>query len=355
MPLTPEERERYSRQMILPEFGELGQERMKAARILIVGAGGLGSPAALYLTAMGVGTLGLVDDDRVAVSNLHRQILYGDADAGKLKAPLAMERLSEMNSGIVLQAFDERLTRENVLDVLRDFDLVLDGSDNFATRYLVNDACLVLGIPLVSASIFKFEGQLTALCTDGGPCYRCLFPEYPDPASVPSCAEAGVIGALAGVMGTMMAMEAVKLIAAMGQPLVHRLFIYDALAGTVKTMHIERDPKCPMCSIPVSERKLSDSYEDQSCSSNALEITWQDYARTPMPLIDVREEWEFYGRPSKGKLIPMGSLMARIRELPREPFGIVCASGSRSLTAAAMLRSRGFSAVSIRGGVNAQN
>lgn len=353
MSLTPEERERYSRQVILPEFRERGQEHLKAARVLIIGAGGLGSPAALYLAAMGVKTIGIVDDDCVAISNLHRQILYHETDAGKPKAPLAVERLSEVNPDGVFQAFEERLTKNNALDILRGFDLVLDGSDNFATRYLVNDACLLLGIPLISGSILKFEGQIAVLCTSEGPCYRCLFPESPNAMSVPNCAEAGVIGALAGVMGTMMAMEAVKLIAHIGEPLVNRLLRYDALAGAFQSLHFERDPNCPTCSLPRCERALRGVYEETACLIDSLEMTWEDYGRTPMPLIDVREEWEFYSQPSKGKLIPMGMLLSRIAELPQEPFGIICASGSRSLTAAAMLRSRGFNAVSIHGGMDA--
>jgi len=353
MPFTPKERERYSRQMLLPEFGEHGQERLKAARILIVGAGGLGSPAALYLAAMGVGSIGIIDDDYVAASNLHRQILYREADIGRQKAALAGERLSEINGSANIQIYTERLNDENVLDVLRDFNLVLDGSDNFATRYLVNDACLVLGIPLISASILRFEGQLSVLCAEDGPCYRCLFPEPPSAAQAPSCAEAGVIGALAGVMATMMAMEAVKLIAKIGESFAGRLLLYDALAGNFRTIRVERDSNCSACSVPHGRRKLAESYEMDTCLIDVPEISWKDYGRTPMPLIDVREEWEFYGQPSKGKLIPMGSLAERIAELPHEKFGIVCASGIRSLEAASMLRQKGFDAVSIRGGMNA--
>ncbi|MFI5202534.1 MAG: ThiF family adenylyltransferase, partial [Candidatus Kapaibacterium sp.] len=281
------------------------------------------------------------------------QILYGDSDIGKRKATIGAERLSEFNSHVSIRPFEVWLTRENALEIVRDFDLVLDGSDNFATRYLVNDACLVLGIPLVSASILKFEGQLSVLCVHEGPCYRCLFPEPPSAVQAPSCAEAGVMGALAGVMGTMMAMETVKIIAKIGEPLAGRLLLYDALAVNFRTIRVERDPNCHACSVPFGKRKLAESYEMDICLSDAPEISWKDFGRTPMPLIDVREEWEFYGQPSKGKLIPMGSLAERIEELPNGKFGIVCASGIRSLEAASMLRQKGFDAVSIRGGMNA--
>ena len=353
MPFTPNELERYSRQIMLPEFGERGQERLKAARVLVIGAGGLGSPAALYLAAMGVGTLGIVDDDYVAISNLHRQILYRESDIGKGKAKLSREHLVGINSHVDIQSFEERLTRENAIDILRDFDLVLDGSDNFATRYLLNDACLILDIPLISASILQFEGQLSVLCVPDGPCYGCLFPEPPSAADAPSCAEAGVMGALAGVMGTMMAVEAVKLLAKVGESLAGRLLLYNALAGNVKTIRVDRDPHCLVCSLPPGKRKLAESYEMETCLSDVPEISWIDFGRTAMPLIDVREEWECYGQPSKGKLIPMGSLAERIGELPAGKFGIVCASGMRSLEAASMLRQKGFDAVSIHGGMNA--
>src|ERR1017187_4438284 len=208
MPLSHKELERYSRQILLPEFGIEGQTHLAQSRVLLVGAGGLSSPAALYLAAMGVGTIGIIDDDKIALSNLHRQILYRESDIGKQKAIIAAERISELNETILVHTFLERLTCQNALSIMNEFDLVLDGSDNFATRYLVNDACLVLGLPLVAASILRFEGQLTVVCADDGPCYRCIFPEAPNPADAPSCTEAGVIGALAGVMGTMMAMEA---------------------------------------------------------------------------------------------------------------------------------------------------
>jgi sulfur-carrier protein adenylyltransferase/sulfurtransferase len=355
MPLLPEELQRYSRQILLPEFGQVGQEQLKNARVILIGAGGLGSPAALYLAAMGVGTIGIIDDDKVAVSNLHRQILYCENDVGKAKAALAEKRLSELNASVTILSHDKRLTPENAIEILSGFDLVLDGSDNFSTRYLVNDACLVLDKPLLSASILRFEGQLTILCAGDGPCYRCLFPEPPNAADAPSCAEAGVIGALAGVMGTMMAMEAVKLIARIGTPLIGRLLIYDALDAHFRTIGVNRDPACRACSIPHSERKLFDSYAFSDCGDNTDEITWEEFSAHPMPLIDVREESEFSASPSSGKLIPLGSLLNRIEELPNEEFAIVCASGIRSLRAVSTLWERGIKAKSIRGGLFSRN
>jgi molybdopterin/thiamine biosynthesis adenylyltransferase/rhodanese-related sulfurtransferase len=355
MPLLPEELQRYSRQILLPKFGQVGQEQLKNARVLLIGAGGLGSPAALYLAAMGIGTIGIIDDDKVAVSNLHRQILYREIDVGKPKAALAAARLSELNSHVTILSYDIRLTSENAIDVLSGFDLVLDGSDNFSTRYLVNDACLVLGITLISASILRFEGQLTILCTNDSPCYRCLFPDPPNATDAPSCAEAGVIGALAGVMGMIMAMEAVKHLAKIGTPLIGRLLIYDALGANVRTLHVDRDPTCPACSILRSERKLFDSYTFSDCEDNADEITWEEFFAHPMPLIDVREEWEFQASPSTGMLVSLGSLLDRIEELPNEEFAIVCASGIRSLRAVSSLLEHGIKAKSIRGGLFSRN
>lgn len=351
MPLSRNELERYSRQILLPEFGVVGQERVCAARVLMIGAGGLGSPAGLYLAAMGVGTIVVVDDDSVAVSNLHRQILYRETDTGKPKSILAAERLLEVNSKLNVCAIGERLTRDNAIEILTGFDLVLDGSDNFSTRYLVNDACLVLGIPLVSASILKFEGQLSVLCLEDGPCYRCLFPDPPNADEAPSCAEAGVIGALAGIMGTMMAMEAVKIIANIGEPLMGRLLLYDALSANVKEIKIRRDPSCAACSIPNSERRLFDSYEFGDCADDNDEITWEALSDIKLPLIDVREPWEFTAEPSNGILIPLGSLLGRMEEMPEGELAVVCASGVRSRKAVQLLREHGRVAKSVHGGL----
>jgi sulfur-carrier protein adenylyltransferase/sulfurtransferase len=355
MPLSRKEHERYSRQILLPEFGIEGQESLAKARVLVIGAGGLSSPAALYLAAMGAGTIGIIDDDNVALSNLHRQILYRTSDIGKPKAIVASERISEVNETVKVRTFPERLTKQNALSVISEFDVVLDGSDNFSTRYLVNDACLVLGKPLVSASILRFEGQITIVGCNDGPCYRCLFPEPANASDAPSCAEAGVIGALAGVMGTMMAMEAVKMIAKIGDTLIGRLLIYDALNASFRTVKIQRDTECIACSVPKVERKLMDSYDFDNCKDESLEISWEEFLRNPMPLVDVREEWEFAASPSDGVLIPLGSLAERMDELPKCEFAIVCAAGIRSLSAVLMLRTHGINAKCLRGGMQASS
>jgi adenylyltransferase/sulfurtransferase len=345
--LTHEEQERYSRQIILSEFGVEGQERLQNARVLIVGTGGLGSPAALYLAAMGVGILGIIDDDTVSLSNLHRQILYTQDDAGKRK--VAAERLRKINPNVNIVPVCDRLKRENAVDMFRNYDLVLDGTDNFATRYLVNDAALMLGIPLISGSILKFEGQLTVVGLDHGPCYRCIFPEAPNSDEVPTCSEAGVLGALAGTMGTMMAIEAVKIITKIGEPLAGRLLIYNALHSTFQTIKVDRDPACPYCSVAREERKLLNQYEDLSCTVD--ELSWESFSSRGMSLIDVREEWEFQSQPSRGNLIPLRVLLDRIIELPQEEFAVVCASGIRSLKAVQLLKTKGIRAWSIKGGM----
>ena len=353
MPLLPEEKERYSRQILLPEFGEQGQGRLKNARVLIIGAGGLGSPAALYLAAMGVGTIGIVDYDTIALSNLHRQILYDANDVGESKTETSTERLRHSNPQIEIAPYDLRLTTENALDVLAGFDLVLDGSDNFATRYLVNDACLIHGIPLVSASILRFEGQLSVFGLDGAPCYRCVYPEAPGLGEAPSCSDAGVIGVLPGVMGTLMAMEAIKIIARIGEPLAGKMLLYNALDTSFRILQVARDPSCSICSVPKHSRKLGSDYE-RTCEL-PIEISWEEFESTSLPLVDVREEREYASIPTQGKLIPLGSLLERVGELPQEPFAIVCSMGIRSLNAVKLLRERGRNDVrSIRGGLNAR-
>jgi len=354
MPLSPEEHERYSRQILLPEFGEVGQERLKAARVLIIGAGGLGSPAALYLAAAGIGTIGIVDYDRVSLSNLHRQVLYTTEDVGKSKWQTASSRVREINPNICVKTFNTYIDGECVLDIISDFDIVLDGSDNFATRYLVNDACLMFGVPLISASILRFEGQLSVFSVEGAPCYRCIFPDQPTSEEVPSCAEAGVIGVLPGVMGTLSAMEAVKVLAKIGEPLIGKLLLYNALDASFRTIAIEQDASCAICSLPTTERRLAAEC-DRLCEL-PLEISWEDYLHSSMPLVDVREELEFANVPSQGKLIPLGSFLDRIHELPQGPFAVVCSMGVRSLNAVKLLRDRGRTNVwSIRGGMNARN
>src|SRR5215216_5593570 len=259
--LSNEEVLRYSRHLILPDVGITGQRRLKQARVLLVGAGGLGSPAALYLAAAGVGHLGLVDFDRVDVTNLQRQVLHGTSDVGRPKLASARDRLVNLNPYVRLETYETRLTSANALELFADYDLVVDGTDNFATRYLVNDACVLLGKPNVYGSIFRFEGQASVFATDDGPCYRCLFPEPPPPGLVPSCAEGGVLGILPGTIGTIQATETIKLLLGIGEPLVGRLLLYDALDMRFREMKLRKDPDCPICSENPTVTELIDYQE----------------------------------------------------------------------------------------------
>src|SRR5947209_1336760 len=245
--LTNDEVLRYSRHLILPDVGLGGQRKLKAGRILLIGAGGLGSPLALYLAAAGVGTLGLVDFDVVDVSNLQRQVLHGTKDIGRSKLESARERIHDVNPHVHVEPYETRLTSANALDIIRDYDVVIDGTDNFATRYLTNDACVLLGKPNVYGSIFRFEGQASVFATDEGPCYRCLFPEPPPPGMVPSCAEGGVLGVLPGLVGTIQATEGIKLLLGVGEPLIGRLLLVDALTMQFRTVRLRKDPNCPAC------------------------------------------------------------------------------------------------------------
>ena len=261
MTLGREEKLRYHRQLILPELGAAGQEKLRNASVFVVGAGGLGSPAALYLAAAGVGRIGLADADRVEVSNLHRQILHGTDDVGERKTVSARARLAALNPGVEVVEHSVRLTSENGLDILAGWDVVVDGSDNFPTRYLVNDACVLLGIPLVYGAIFRFDGQASVFGAEGGPCYRCLFRDPPPPGLVPDCAEAGVLGALPGIVGSIQAAEAIKLIVGIGDPLIGRLLLIDALGAEYRTLEIRRDPDCPVCGDEPTVTSLID-YEE---------------------------------------------------------------------------------------------
>lgn len=349
------DQERYSRHLSLPEIGERGQERLSYARVLVIGAGGLGSPALLYLTAAGVGTIGIIDDDRVDRSNLQRQILLGESSVGDLKTEASRARLLDLNPSINVRLHSDRLTRENALDLFRDYDLVLDGSDNFATRYLANDAAVIAGIPLISGSISRFDGQVTVLATADGPCYRCLFSEMPDPDAVPSCAEAGVLGVLPGVIGSVMATEAIKLICHIGEPLVGRLLTYDALALRFSEFRFERDPNCPMCGDG-ARKQLAESYEF-ACAPRSIEISGEELLalleREPdAKLIDVREEWEVKSTPSRGLHIPLRSIGEL--ELPGNGTVIfLCASGVRSRKAAESFVERGHARVrTLTGGLH---
>jgi adenylyltransferase/sulfurtransferase len=363
--LSHEEILRYSRHLILPDVGVAGQRALKAARVVIVGAGGLGSPAALYLAAAGVGTLGLVDFDVVDRTNLQRQILHGTAAIGRPKLESARARILDVNPHVRVEPFETRLTSANALEVLRDFDVVVDGCDNFPTRYLVNDACVLLGKPNVYGSIFRFEGQASVFATPDGPCYRCLYAEPPPPGLVPSCAEGGVLGVLPGIVGSIQALEAIKLILRRGEPLVGRLLLFDALRLQFRELTIAKDAACPVCGPDATVTSLID-YE-AFCGVGAEqgpggpEITAPELkaalARSPrLVVVDVREPHErAIARIPGTVLIPLGELPERLAELdPHSDIVTHCHHGTRSLQALQILRAAGFPRVrSLRGGIDA--
>lgn len=361
--LTGPEMGRYARHLVLPEVGMEGQERLKGARVLVVGAGGLGSPAAMYLAAAGVGTVGLVDADVVDVTNLQRQILHGTAGVGRPKVASGAERLTDINPHVDIEAHPVRLTSDNALDLVREYDVVVDGCDNFPTRYLVNDACVLTGRPNVYGSVYRWEGQLAVFATDGGPCYRCLFREPPPPGLIPNCAEAGVFGALPGIIGAAQAMEAIKVILGVGTSLAGRLQIFDALSVTWRELEIRRDPACPVCGDHPTQSGLID-YEvfcglgDMKDAPRVRpEELMQVLEAEPRPfLLDVREpfEWQICNLASLGAvLIPRGELEDRLDEIPRErPVLVYCRTGGRSRAAQGLLLERGFSDVlDLEGGI----
>ena len=322
---------RYARQITLPEIGEAGQEKLRRASVLIVGAGGLGSPAALYLAAAGVGTLGLVDFDRVDATNLHRQILYGTSDVGRPKLEAAKERLEDLNPDVSVINHPTRLTSENALEILGGYDLVIDGTDNFATRYLVNDACVLLGKPNVYGSVFRFDGQVSVFATKDGPCYRCLYPEPPPPGLVPSCAEGGVLGILPGVIGSLQATEAIKLIAGVGEPLAGRLLLFDALRATFRVMQVRK-----RCHEHAKITRLID-YEElcnpvQSTDITPAELAARLSANSDVVLIDVREPYEWNaGHIDNATHIPLAQVPQRLAEIPKDrEVVMICRSGARS-------------------------
>jgi adenylyltransferase/sulfurtransferase len=365
--LAPAELLRYSRHLILPDVGVAGQEKLKAARVLLIGAGGLGSPAALYLAAAGVGTLGLVDFDNVDVTNLQRQILHGTKDVGRPKLASARDRIADVNPHVRLETYETALTSKNALDILRGYDIVVDGTDNFATRYLVNDACVLLGKPNVYGSIFRFEGQASVFALADGPCYRCLFPEPPPPGLVPSCAEGGVLGVLPGLVGTIQATEAIKLIVGAGEPLKGRLLLIDTLAMQFRTVNVRKDPQCPACSTREIQSLID--YE-QFCGVRAadaepravagiVEITPRELQsrlsrREELQLIDVREQFEWdIAHIDGARLVPLTTLPLVIDTLDREREVVVyCKGGSRSRAAATHLADAGFPRVgNLTGGI----
>ena len=347
MTLSPAELVRYHRHLVLDEIGVAGQERLKRARVLVIGAGGLGSPAALYLAAAGVGTLGIVDCDRVDVSNLQRQVLFDTAHVSRLKADAARERLESLNPQILVIAHAVELRAANVREVLSSYDLVLDGTDRLATRYLINDACVILGKPLVAAAIHRFEGQAMTYVPGRGPCYRCLFPEAPDDL-VPNCAQAGVLGALPGVLGAIQATEAIKLILAIGEPLAGRLLTYDALEMRFHEFPFERRRDCAVCGEQPTITEPRDTQE--LCGNTAPDTvrrltatdlrTLLDHAATAhtLVLVDVREPREFDTGHLEGAInIPVTELQWRLKEIPPQANPVfICRSGSRSLAACAM-------------------
>jgi sulfur-carrier protein adenylyltransferase/sulfurtransferase len=359
--LTIDERRRYSRHLLLPEIGEAGQRRLRRARVLCVGVGGLGSPAALYLAAAGVGTIGLVDFDVVDVSNLQRQILHGTPDVGRSKLDSARARIDALNPDVHVETFDTRFSATNAKSLVDAFDVIVDGTDNFPARYLVNDACVLYGKPNAWGSIFRFEGQAAVFAAPGGPCYRCLHPEAPDAGLVPSCAEAGVLGVLPGIIGTIQATEAIKLILGIGDPLIGRFLVYDALKMRFRELKLPRDPDCPVCGVRPTITTLRE-YE-QPCaaagSHDADEMTVRelkeriDAGRAPI-ILDVRESSEAQICRLPGTLlIPLGELERRLGELDRRAEIVVhCKSGGRSRRAVTLLREKGFSgAVNLAGGI----
>jgi len=368
-PLSQEELLRYSRHLILPEVGLTGQRKLKAASVLMVGAGGLGSPLALYLAAAGIGRLGIVEFDAVDASNLQRQILHGTSGVGRPKLESARERLRDLNPGVKVEGYDAPLRRDNALDILRGYDVVVDGTDNFPTRYLVNDACVMLGKPNVYGSIFRFEGQASVFDARVGPCYRCLYPDPPPPGLVPSCAEGGVLGVLPGVIGVIQALETLKLVLGAGDSLVGRLLTFDALALRFRELKLSKDPSCPMCGTAPTITELID-YEqfcglapaglaDEAANTweiDAGELKAMQERGEDFVLVDVREphEREIAHIPGS-QLMPLGELPGRVAELDSSrPVVLHCHHGQRSMRALEFLHQAGFRKLkNLRGGIDA--
>jgi sulfur-carrier protein adenylyltransferase/sulfurtransferase len=362
--LSTEELQRYSRHLIMPEVTADGQRRLKAARVLCIGAGGLGSPAALYLTAAGVGTVGIVDFDDVDLSNLQRQILHGTKDVGRGKLESARDRLRDINPEIDIELHQCRFSSENASEIVSKYDVVVDGSDNFATRYLSNDVCVFAQKPNVYGSVFRFEGQTTVFAPHlGGPCYRCLFPEPPPPESVPNCAQAGVLGVLPGIIGMLQAIEAIKLILGIGEPLIGRLLHFDALKVKFRELNLRRDAECPVCGdtptifSPIDYEQFCGGGDEETIPViSAHELKRKLDAHEAFELIDVREPFEYeIARIDGAKLIPLAEIGERTEELQREqPIVVHCHSGTRSAQAVRLLQQRGFRNVyNLEGGIDA--
>jgi adenylyltransferase/sulfurtransferase len=369
MDLNNDEIRRYARHLILPEVGMAGQKKIRSARVLCIGAGGLGSPVAMYLTAAGVGTLGLVDFDMVDISNLQRQLLHGTPDLGRPKVVSATETIHRLNPHVQVVQHAEKLTSANALDVLRSYDVVVDGTDNFPTRYLVNDACVLLGKPNVYGSIFRFEGQASVLAPVlGGPCYRCLFPEPPPPGAVPSCAEGGVLGVLPGIIGCIQATEALKLILQTGTTLLGRLLLFNALEMKFREVKLRRDPQCPLCGPNPTITRLIDYAafcglnQQENQPMHPDEVTVQEMKRAlddpkaGIRVVDVREPDEHKIAHVEGaELLPLSALPQRYSELDvNQQYYLHCKAGGRSMKALEFLRSKGFKNLkSVKGGITA--
>jgi molybdopterin/thiamine biosynthesis adenylyltransferase/rhodanese-related sulfurtransferase/molybdopterin converting factor small subunit len=365
--LSHEEIRRYSRHLILPEVGMEGQKKLKASSVLMIGAGGLGSPLALYLAAAGVGRIGIVDFDVVDESNLQRQVIHGTSAVGRPKLESAKERILEINPHVQVDSYEFLLTSENALETLRPYDVIMDGTDNFPTRYLVNDACVLLGKPNVYGSIFRFEGQASVFWAEHGPCYRCLYPEPPPPGLVPSCAEGGVLGVLPGTIGTIQATETIKLLLGIGEPLIGRLLLYDALKMRTRELHLQKDPECPVCGENPTVTELID-YQ-QFCGINPQvergetdrDITVKELkarldAGDDLVLLDVREpnEWNIVRLPG-ARFIPVNSVTQRAAELSTaDEIVVYCKGGVRSARAVDTLRGLGFRKLwNLKGGITA--
>lgn len=368
--LTTDERVRYARHLALPEVGVEGQKRLKAARVLCVGVGGLGSPLALYLAAAGVGTLGLVDHDVVDASNLQRQILHATPDVGRRKLDSAADKLLALNPALNLVLHETMLSSQNALGIFTDYDLVADGTDNFPTRYLVNDACVLAGKPNVYGSIFRFEGQASVFATENGPCYRCLYPDPPPPGLVPSCAEGGVLGILPGLVGMIQATEVIKLILGKGESLAGRLLLVDALSMQFRELKLRRNPDCPVCGLQPTITQLIDyqqfcGFPPETKKENAmtngipqitvLELKQRRDAGEEIFVLDVREPWEYQTANIGGTLIPINDVPQRLSEVPRDREVVVqCKSGGRSQRAAEFLQQNGYANVkNLAGGITA--
>jgi adenylyltransferase/sulfurtransferase len=366
--LTTDDLARYSRHLILPEVGMEGQQKLKAAKVLCVGTGGLGSPLALYLAAAGIGTLGLVDFDVVDASNLQRQIIHSTKDIGRMKIDSAAEKLNALNPALKVVKHETMLSSANALEILKDYDIVADGTDNFPTRYLVNDACVLLGKPNVYGSIFRFEGQASVFATEEGPCYRCLYPEPPPPGLVPSCAEGGVLGILPGLVGVIQATEVIKLILGNGSPLIGRLLLVDALNMRFRELKLRKNPECPVCGDHPTVTELIDyqnfcgivpeTPQEANVKNGIPQITVKELKRRidageDLQLIDVREPYEYQIAQIGGKLIPQNDVPQRLAEIDRDREVVVhCKSGGRSQRIAEFLKQSGYPRVTnVAGGI----